>query len=97
MVRALGVFKGSKRGEHNLDDLLDGTWTHETRLRAMTSAGRGYGADEPRHAGDVQVEKVGGEAVEAGTGAKAARSGSKRETSRVGAEEVVFCCSGRGC
>ena len=38
MVRALGVFKGSKRGERNLDDLLDGTWTHETRLREMTSA-----------------------------------------------------------
>ena len=47
-------------------------------------------ADEPRRAGDVEVEKVGGEAVEAGTGAKGARSGSERETSREGVE------SGRG-
>jgi hypothetical protein len=38
MVRALGVFGDSKRGERSLDDLLDGTWPRETRLRAMTSA-----------------------------------------------------------
>ena len=40
-------------------------------------------ADEPGRAGNVEVEKVGGEAVEADTGAKA-RSGSERETSREG-------------
>ena len=38
MVRALRVFKSSIGGERNLDDLLDGTWTHETRLRVMTSS-----------------------------------------------------------
>ena len=56
-------------------------------------------ADEPRRAGDVEVEKVGSEAVEAGTGTKGMRSGSKRETSREGRGEWArkrWCkCSGR--
>ena len=38
MVRTLGAFRDSKRGERSLDDLLDGTWPRETRLRAMTFA-----------------------------------------------------------
>ena len=38
IVRALGIIRDSKHGERGLDDLLDGTWTRETRLRAMTSA-----------------------------------------------------------
>ena len=39
-------------------------------------------ADEPGRAGDVEAEKVGGEAVEARTGAKAVRSGSEGKAGR---------------
>ena len=47
-------------------------------------------ADEPGGAGDVEVEKVGSEAAEAGTGGgeKAGRSESEREASREGAGGV---------
>ena len=46
-------------------------------------------ADEPGGAGDVEVEKVGSEAAEAGTGGeKAGRSESEREASREGVGRV---------
>ena len=59
MVRALEVFKDLKRGERDLDDLLDGTWIARDDLgRAVDAV-----ADEPGSAGDVEVENAGGEPV----------------------------------
>ena len=54
-------------------------------------------ADEPGRAGDVEVEKVGGETVGAGTWAKGARSGSEEGDEQGGRGEVWVWkrCSGR--
>lgn len=66
MVRALGVLRDSKRGERGLNDLLDdGTWSRETRSRAVTLSQSWMDAvaDKPGCAVEVKAEKAGGKPV----------------------------------